>query len=391
MILFIYRLLCGYLYVRVKAKNPEKLLNLCAKKGISIWRITIKKDIIYFKIGITSFKRLRKFKREVPARIHITKKVGLPFFIAKNKNRYGFVTGFALFLAIIYFMSGSVWNICISGNKNIKSSDILKSLEEIGIFEGARINKIDPNEKRNELLLKQEGLSWAAINIEGSKVTVDVTETKEYEEKSTVPSNLISSEDGIIKKIEVKSGVTAVKVGDTVQKGQLLVSGTREYDDGSVGFVRSRGEIYAEVEYSFTTVQPLKVTEFLKTGESETKKVLNFFGFSVPLYLGGIEKPYISYIEDEKVSSGNSYLPIKIHSKKFYKTKEVTYELTPARAEKRAKKSAEEKIQNLIKNGEIISKKQKTQLDDKNLILTTEIKCLKDVVFEEKLLLDTSN
>ena len=391
MILFIYRLLCGYLYVRITAENPEKLLNLCAAKGISIWRVTIKKNIIYFKIGITSFKRLRKFKRKIPCRIHITKKVGLPFFISKNKNRYGFVGGFVVFIAIIYFMSGSVWNICISGNKNIKSSDIMKSLNEIGIFEGARISGIDADEKRNELLLKQKGLSWAAINIEGSKVTVDVTETKESEEKKTDPSNLISSEDGIIRKIEVKNGVTAVKVGDTVQKGQLLVSGTIEYDDGTVGFVRSNGAIYAEVNYTFNTVQPLKVTEFIKTGEAITKKVMSFFGYKIPLYLGNVEKPYVSYAEDEKVSSGDSYLPIKIHSKKFYKTKEVTYELTPDRAEKRAEKLADEKIKKFIKNGEIISKNQKISVNDKNLILTTEIKCLKDVVFEEKLLLDTSN
>ena len=76
---------------------------------------------------------------------------------------------------------------------------------------------------------------------------------------------------------------------------------------------------------------------------------------------------------------------------KFFKTKEITYELTPQRAETRAKKSADETIEKNLKNSEIISKKQKTSLDSDKLIVTTEIKCLKDVVFEEKLLLDTSN
>ena len=86
--------------MRINSTKPEKLLNLCAAKGVGIWRVTIKKNVIYFKIGIDSFKRLRKLKRNIPCRIHITKKVGLPFFIAKNKKRYGFVTGFIIFIAI---------------------------------------------------------------------------------------------------------------------------------------------------------------------------------------------------------------------------------------------------------------------------------------------------
>jgi len=390
-ILFMYRLLCGYLYLRVRAKNPEKLLNLCAAKGISIWRVSVKGDVVYFKIGIASFKRLRVFKRKIPAKIHITKKVGLPFFIAKNKKRYGMVVGFVIFIAIIQFMSGCVWNICISGNKTIKSSDILSSLNEIGIFEGAFIKNIDPEEKRNELLLKQSGLSWAAINIEGSKITVDLSETKQSEKQENLPSNLVSSEAGIIKKIEVKNGVTKVKVGEAISKGQLLVSGIREFEDGSEQFVRSKGSIYAEVEYSFETVQPLEVTEFVKTGQVYSRKVLSFFSLKIPLFLGSVEEPYVTKAEEEKVSSGKSYLPIKIVSKKFYKTNETTYKLNQQQAVQRAQKSAEEKAKELINNGEIISKNHQVIADNGAIKIITEIKCLKDIAFEEKILLDTRN
>lgn len=391
MLLFIYRFLFGYLYLRVSAPNPEKLLNLCAAKGIGIWRVSVKKNIVYFKIGIQSFKKLRIYKRKIPCKIHITKKVGFPFFIARNKKRYGMLCGFALFIAIIYFMSGCVWNICINGNKNIKSSEILAALNQIGIYEGARIKNIDPEDKRNELLLAQKGLSWAAINIEGSKLTVDVSETKQVEEKENFASNFISVEDGIIKKIEVKNGITEVKVGDTVQKGQLLVSGIREYDDGRVSFVRSMGNIYAEVDYSFETVQPLKVTEFIKTGELEKRKILYFYGLKIPLFLGGVEQPYITVDERQKISSGASYLPIKIISRRFYKTKETTYLLKREQAEKRAIKNAEKKVEKLVDNGEILAKKHTAELEGENIKIKTEIKCLKDIVFEEKLLLDTSN
>lgn len=391
MLLLIYRFLFGYLYVRVKADNPEKILNLCAAKGIGIWRVTVKNNLIYFKIGIDSFKRLRLFKRKIPCKIHITKKFGLPFFIAKNKGRYGMPIGVVIFILIIYFMSGCVWNISIVGNKNIKSSEILLALNKIGIYEGARIKNINPEDKRNELLLEQKGLSWAALNIEGSKITVEVSETKVTDKKENTPSNFISSEDGIVRKIEVKKGVTKVKVGDTVQKGQLLVSGMMEYDDGRVNFVRSKGNIYAEVDYSFETIQPFEVTEFIKTGEVQKRKILDFYGFKIPLFLGGMETPYITADEEPKISSGESYLPIRIISRKFYKTKETTYKLKMEQAEKRAIKSAEERVEKLLNNGEILTKNHTVSVDNEKLIVKTEIKCLKDIVFEEKLLLDTSN
>lgn len=377
--------------MRVKAKNPEKILNLANAKGLGIWRVSVKEDTIYFKIGIHSFKKLRIFKRKIPCKIYITKKIGLPFFIAKNRKRYGMAVGMLIFCAILYLMSGYVWNICISGNKEIKSTEILDSLNKIGIYEGVKISSIEPEEKRNELLLVQDGLAWAAINIEGSKITVDVTETKEKENIETKPSNLVANEDGIIKKIEVKSGVIKAKVGDAVQKGQMLVSGIREYEDGRMDFTRSVGNVYAEVEYSFETIQPTRVTEFLKNGEVLERQILSIFGVKIPLYLGGVEGTYITGANEEKISSGNSYLPIKIISKKFYKTKKTTYTLSEERAKKRAEKTANKKIAELLGKGELIDKKQKIVCDENTLIIKTNIKCVKDIVFEENLLLDTSN
>ena len=84
-------------------------------------------------------------------------------------------------------------------------------------------------------------------------------------------------------------------------------------------------------------------------------------------------------------------MPIKIITKKFLKTKQTTYTLAAKQAEKLAIEAAEKKVKEFVQNGEIITKQHKITFDDENLIITTEIKCLKDIVFEEKLLLDTSN
>ncbi len=391
MFLFFYRFFCGYLYVRVSAKNPEKILNLCAARSIPIWRVSTKNKNLYFKIGIHSFKNLRILKRNIPAKIHITKKVGFPFFVAKNKKRYGMPVGIVLFFLILNFMSGFVWNICISGNGQIANEDIDKALRKIGIYEGAKISNIDPEEKRYELLLNSKGLSWAAINIEGSMLTVDVVETKRPNLNEKAPSNIKATDDGVIRKIMVKKGVSEVKIGDTVRKGDLLVSGIYEYEDGSFEFKRSYGNIYAEVDYNFTVSQPLKVKEFLKTDEIERRSVLNVFGLNIPLFLGNVKKPYILKEQSSKTYPTGSYLPIRKITKNFYKTKETTYVLSEEKALERAKENVEKKIKAFCPTGEILYRKDKIEISENELKIKVELKCLKDIAFEEKIQLDTSN
>lgn len=391
MLIFIYRLFCGYLYVRVTSKNPEKILNLCSANGINVWRVLLKNDKLYFKIGIASFKKLRIYKRNIPAKVHITKKVGFPFFVARNRKRYGMAAGFAVFFVILNLLSSFVWNICISGNQTVKSADIIESLKKIGIYEGASISKIDPNEKRNELLLLENGLSWAAINIEGSKLTVDVVETKALEQKEDFPSNLKAACEGVVKKVEVISGVLQVKPGDAIEKGQLLVSGINEYEDQTNRLVRSQGKIYAEVTEVFEVSQPLVVDEFLKTGESAKRSVLEFFGLKIPLFLGSITDTFDSTSTQQKISSGEPYVPVKIYSKNFFKTKRTTYTLNEDTAKKRALDKLNNLISKYIGDGELEDRNDEIVISEDVLYITSHIKCTKDVVFEEKMQLDTRN
>lgn len=391
MLLAIYRFLCGYLYVRVNADRPEKILNLCAAQGISVWRVLLRENTLYFKIGIKSFKRLRLVKRKTGGRIHITKKAGLPFFVARNRKRYGMAVGIAVFFFTLHFMSGFIWNVCISGNNAVDSAAIADALQTIGVCEGARAAKIDPEEKRNELLLEMKELSWAAINIEGSRVTVDVIETKFEDEKDTAPSNLKAGYDGIVRKIEVIKGNAAVKVGDAVRKGDLLVSGMHEYSDQTTDLTRARGKIYAEVNQSFRVAQPLTVTEYLKTGETDERSVLRFFGLDIPLFFGKITGTFESEAPPRHFSDGESYLPVEIYARKFFKTCETTYTLTEEQAKQRATQQMEKQISDTLGECEILQRNEKTMVEGENLVLAVDIKCIKDIVLEEKILLDTRN
>lgn len=391
MLLFFYRYLCGYVLVEFVSQWPEKLLNLCVANGISVWKVHLNDKRLCFKIGISSFKEIRKYKRNISGKIHIVKKCGVPFLIAKNKKRYGMLVGFVLFLTILYFLSGFIWNIEINGNQNVSDKEIYDCLKDIGIYEGVAISKINPENHRNELLLKMKDISWAAINIEGSRLTLDITEVKKKEENSTIPSNLKADSDGIIKSIEVISGVANVKVGDVVRKGDLLVSGVIEYQDMHTEFVRSRGKITAEVEKSFSVKQPLKISVKKRTGKKQKRTVLEIFGIKIPLYFGRINKPYESEKTEIKTEKNNAYLPIRLISKSFYYTEEKMYTISENEAKNLALTELESEINDYLNGGKISDKKISYIIEKDNIVVSAKIKCEKSIIFEEKLLLNTRN
>lgn len=391
MLLWIYKFINGYVYVKFISPFPEKILNICAANGINFWRVTLKKNILYFKISISDFKRLRFLKRNLKGKIHITKKNGLPFILQRNKYRYGMLVGAVIFVLLINFMSGFVWNLHISGNENISSESILESLEALNIKEGVRISKIDPQIARNQLLINRKDVAWAAFNIEGCRLTVDITETKQKDDKSKDPSNIKALEDGVIKSVEVISGVANVRVGDAVLKGDLLVSGAKEYKDGHTEFLRSRAKIIAETEKVIRVEIPFKQIKKLQTGKYKKRRTLCFFGVKVPLYLGAVGEKFELEPSPETENISKPYLPIKIIENSYCETYETEILLSNDKAKQQAKTELEKQINNYLSGGKILSQRIVSETNKNSQVMYAEVKCEKDIILEEKILVNTRN
>ena len=137
-------------------------------------------------------------------------------------------------------------------------------------------------------------------------------------EKGT-PTNLKASADGIITKINITSGNCLVKPGDTVAKGDLLVSGVIERAD-STQFVRSAGSITAKTERELTVSGYYKRTLDEKIGRIKRKSVLSFFGINIPLFLGRENGNYESRTEIKEASLLGKSLPIRLYTKYFEMT-----------------------------------------------------------------------
>ncbi len=321
----IIRIIFGFLRVKFYGDNKEKILSLCAQNGISLWSTKLSGDGIECDIAVGDFKYLRKLIRGKGIRVHILKKSGVPFLLSRYNRRLGIAIGVVLFFSVLLFMSQYIWIIDIEGNKKVTENEIRNACREIGIVTGIPKNSIYPKGEREKLMLKLDGVAWASLNIEGSRLVVNISEAKEETEKSSY-SNLIAETDGVIKKIDVVSGTVVVKVGDGVKKGDLLVSGIVETAYGT-SFVNAKGTIIAESQRYIELKEDYIQKHIIPTGKIKTKRVLELFGFKIPLFLGGETSDFLQNKTVKTLKLFGNDLPVKIHKNtcSFQKVKRQKY------------------------------------------------------------------
>ncbi len=387
MIIRFFRLLFGYLRVRFSGDFKERILSLCAHNSITLWSTKLRDDKIESNISIREFKLLRNVVRGRGIRAHILKKVGIPFITNRYKRRYGILAGAVSFFLIISLMSEYIWIIDVKGNHKVTDEHILSVCYSIGIKNGIRKDSIYPKIEREKLMLKLKGIAWASINIEGSRLTVNVTETKEREEETGGFSNLKAAADGVIKKLDIISGTSVVKVGQAVKKGDLLVSGIIETIDGT-RFVKSKGEVIAFSQNEIVLKEEYKQKPMILTGKVKTKQVLEIFGLKIPLYLGCEKGLYKSYEKQSKLKIFETTLPLTIYQKSFDFQKEMTVKYNYEKLCQRL----ENKLQKELTENEGARLIKKEFLDNgKEVILKAVIEKEENIAVSDILLINAGN
>ena len=386
--LWLYRFLVGFVTLEFSGDFPERIINISASERLVLWNLKQRKGKIRGSMSIRDFRLLRKARKGKKIKIHIIKKTGFPFFKEKYKKRTGLILGMIMFFLIINLLSCFVWHIDIKGNESVSDIEILKVCKEIGINEGMAKKGFSAKNKRDELLLKADSLAWASLNIEGCFLEIEVTEVQ-TKAQSSEPTNLKASADGIIKKIDVKAGNCVVKVGDTVRKGDILVSGVIE-SASSTEFVHSIGKVTAVTERCYSAEREFIQNVSLPTGKKTKRSVLSFFGIKLPLYIADVKGEYNSELTVKNAELFEKELPASIATREytFIKNRKKRFD------EKALKKQLEDDIYNQISKDGITDYKIKDynfEQTDKSIKETLIISAEENIAFQDVLLIYSGN
>ncbi len=248
----------------------------------------------------------------------ITSRHGLPFFISKYRRRSGLFFGFTAGVCLIALLSTMVWSINISGNNRITDEEILAVLAESGIKPGTFRKNVDAASARFHAIHSLPELSYMSVNVTGSCIEVQVTETADKATKiaKDYPCDIVSTVDGQIAAIEVYQGTKMHKEGEAIRAGEVLAGGFVELRDGSVRFRHAEAYALIRTNLDFET-NTTKTTRTLTQTDEKTRTTIHFMGFDIPLFKDNSTSP--TFTRHRHIVIGKTVIPIGI-TQKIYRS-----------------------------------------------------------------------
>lgn len=391
--MFIVRLwnyFCGYAIIIVKGLKIERFINLAVISGIYLWDIEkLDYTTIKAKINIKDFSKLRQVVKKTDSRVKIKEKCGMPFKVKTIKKRKWFFLGLGALLIFLYILSSYVWMIEILGVKSVSEAVILENLSICGLKIGMNKSKIDKRNVENKMLITMPELTWIGIEIKGTKAYVTVSE-KVPEPKpinKNEPCDIIASKNGVIDKILVLNGDGVVKDGDTVLKGQLLVTGIIKRHGMDIRYVHSMAKVHARTWYEDVEEISFKQIEYKSTG-----RTIKIYGLEMPRrkfqkYRSIPYEDFNKSIDEYFIFSFGSYVfPLKLVITSYSELKPIEKYYSVEEAKDRCFERLNEKIKlQLPEEASIIDKRIEYFINKESVIGKIYVEVMEDIGIKQKI------
>ncbi|MDD6604248.1 MAG: sporulation protein YqfD [Eubacteriales bacterium] len=303
----LFRWLCGYVVFSFSKGYIEGFINSCYESGVAIRDIRRQdKTVLTGQCSPTAYMRLHRIARQNGGVVSVISKHGPIFYILRLLNRPGLLVGGFLFVWIISFFSGFVWNVEVVGNGEITDAQIISFLQDNDFGVGTYWRSADRPQLENLMMASFDKCAWVHINRDGTTARVEINETVDSPSvvDTDIVTNLKAVKDGIIVKATVYDGFKVANVGDSVVQGDLLVSGVYESEDTKRNvFAHARGEYIAQVKDDFLLVVN-RQQSVRRYDDTKRYRTLCFFGINIPLYIGS------SYRINSEDSYDSDYIDI---------------------------------------------------------------------------------
>lgn len=270
-----FKSLRGIIKLEISGYGYEKLLNDMNENSISCFNVNSEKEHLYLEIYKKNFPKVDDICKKYNLKISVLSRKGIIFKILRYNKRYGVIIGILLFIFISFFLSNIVLKIDINGNQKVSDEQILDFLKRNNIDYWTLIPEIDMDNMGRKLYIEFDEISWATVRNSGGVLIVDVREGTDKPDMVPINQkcNIISDKNAQIVKIKVYSGTPAVKEGDGVAKGDVLISGIVTDKFGKSAAVRAEGEITARYTEEVCFYQPLKSVSLIESGKIENKSL----------------------------------------------------------------------------------------------------------------------
>jgi len=240
----------GYMDIEFQAFMPERFLNILWSNHISLQEIK-RINVTTFKIKIKrhNYPLIEKLASEKNVRLKQLKIYGLANVFTSVMKSINIIFCVALFVAVVLYLSSYLWGIDIKTDGSITPFEIRNELKSLGVKPGILKKSINVYTVERQML-NNENIMWIKIRLNGSKLTVDLTERQTVPKLNSDNTSLkiYAKRDCQIQYIYTTSGIALVKPGVMVKKGQELITGL-EVSDVNTAIIPAVGEVIGKTWY----------------------------------------------------------------------------------------------------------------------------------------------
>lgn len=387
----VFHLLTGYAQFEITG-DPVRFFNMAAKSGFGLWGFSRREGKPCARCRARDYKRLRPLARRCRARLSCVKKRGVPFQLRRLWLRKGMVIGVLCGIGIYFFLSSFVWGVSVTGTTSLNDRQVLEAARENGVYLGARKDGFAPRLAAHGLIGDLPQLKWASVNTDGCFVEVAVEEGAETPEiaDDLKWSNIVASQAGTIRAIEAERGRPEVALGDTVEAGDLLISGLYQErldpyspppKEPFKALGAARGSVRAETYREFTVQVSAVRREQLPTGEKQVNAFLNVFGLKIPLGLNTAPREECrSHSEISVLTALDTPLPLSLERDVY----EFLKEEDKALSEEQLKEAALLKLREAQKaaiapGGRVVREELEYSFPEGMCILSAKCRCEEEI------------
>ena len=341
----------GYYEVAVSGYGTERFINLCKIKGIYLWDVKNRHHKLVIKIAESDYLNLDEILYKTGVKVDILKKYGLPFlFIGKKKRIFALISILSV-LVLIFVTNLFVWKINYEGYYTLSLEQLEDFLYSNHVKEGVLKSGIEYEILEEKLRKEFPVIKWCSVALTGNTLYIKIEENSLLKEETVAGmeflySDIVAENAGVVTDVMVRNGLSMVKIGDKVEKGQILITGAVPvYDDAleiknmhyydadaevlietQFSYVDSLDDVFLEKEYtgrsfktSFIKVNEKEIDCFHKNNyayydvRSDTKQMVLFGRIKTPVYYGTkeVKEYYLSerkYTENEVLDIFNKNL-----------------------------------------------------------------------------------
>ena len=256
---------------KIKGLNQERSFNNISKT-VSVYNIKKEDDgTSQFEVDYKDAKKTKKFLEQQGFQILSVTNHGILFKFKNLFTRYGIVAGLIFCLLFYLLQYNFILQVKVLGEPS-EIQSLIKEYVVDNLNSNFKYN-IDTKEIENSIKAEFDQVSSVSVAIYGQTLLINYNPSTIPEEMRGEFDPIVSEYDGMITDIELVSGTLNVKVGDIVQKGDVLVYPYIIDTDGETRQVTPSAKITANVWFSESITHYDYRLETKRTG----KKIVSSF------------------------------------------------------------------------------------------------------------------